>query len=62
MSKQAIKRLGYGLLLFGLGTTIGSNFQFPSWFLVIYPSLALVWLMVWDSFKANDLQKKTREA
>lgn len=51
MSKQAIKRLGYGLLLFGLGTSIGSNFNYPAWFLVAYPSLTLLWLMVWDSIK-----------
>lgn len=56
MSKQAIKRLGYGLLLFGLGTSIGSNFNYPAWFLVAYPSLTLLWLMVWDSVKSEHRQ------
>lgn len=51
MTKQAVKRLGYGLLLFGIGVATGCKFDIPSWFTVVYPTLVVVWLIAWDEVK-----------
>lgn len=60
MSKLAVKRLGFGLLLFGIGVTTGSKFNVPAWFTVAFPSLSIAWLMIWDNVQTRDRNKKYR--
>lgn len=61
MTKQAVKRLGYGLLLFGIGVATGCKFDIPSWFTVVYPTLVVVWLIAWDEVKIMQHQKQQEE-
>ena len=53
MSKNALKRWGFALLLAGISFGIGSNFTFPRWFTIIYPTLAVIWLIAWDDLQAR---------
>lgn len=53
MSKNALKRWGFALLLVGISFGIGSNFTFPRWFTILYPTLAVIWLIAWDDLQAR---------
>lgn len=60
MSKLAVKRLGFGLLLFGIGVATGSKFNVPTWFTVVFPSLSIAWLMIWDNIQTRDRNREYR--
>lgn len=56
MNWPTLKRLGWALLIFGVGVTVGGSY--PVWVKIGYPSLCVLWLIAYDELYPERLHRK----
>ena len=49
MTWNNLKRLGWALLIFGIGVTVGGTY--PVWFKIAFPSACVLWLIMYDEVR-----------
>ena len=56
MTWNKLKRLGWALMIFGTGISVGG--EWPTWAKLFFPCACVLWLIIYDELAPERMQQK----